>query len=105
LLKEQTVRDPLDNVQYRFLCIPKFQDGKGVIIYKFHHVFTDGMGAAFMCMAVGDKYDADALPGLKPLPFAKKFVITLMSPFLALRSGLKVLFQFKDRNCLKNVPN
>jgi hypothetical protein len=92
-------------VQYRFLMIPKYQDGKGIIIFKKHHVFTDGMGAAFLCMAMNDKYDAEGLPGLKPLPFAKKCFIYLISPYLVIRSGLRILFQYKDRNCIKNRPN
>lgn len=68
---EETVRESFDNVQYKFLLLPHFKDGKGAIIVKTHHCFTDGLGFSTFFLALSDEYTLNSLPGLKPLPFIK----------------------------------
>ena len=57
MLYEETIRDPIDNVQWRFILIPKFRDGMGAIVMKTHHGFTDGGGGASFFLALSGQYD------------------------------------------------
>ena len=80
------IREPFDNVQYKFFLIPDYQPGKSVAILKGHHSFTDGLGyGAFLLMLSGN-YDSSALPALKPVSFGKQLCIWILLPFLFIKS-------------------
>jgi hypothetical protein len=81
--------------------IPKYKDGKGAVILKSHHCLADVLGFSFMFLALSDIWDKDALPALKPMGFLKTTIMYMLLPFLLLKSGLKILMQFKDSNCIK----
>ena len=69
-----TIRDPFDNVQYRFVLIPDYADDKGLIIVKKHHCMGDGLAFSALLLSLSE-YDANALPGLKPMGWCKRFII------------------------------
>jgi len=100
MCKQNGIREVPDNVQYRFLLIPKFKDGKGVVMLKSHHCMSDGLGFSTLFLCLSGEFDPTALPGVKPLGFVKEFIITLMFPFLALRAGLEILTTFRAPNSI-----
>ena len=44
LAKEQSIREPLENVQWRQYFIPDYSATESIFIFKCHHSFTDGVG-------------------------------------------------------------
>jgi hypothetical protein len=46
MVKQHTIREPLDNTQFRFFLIPNFKDGQGICLFKAHHSFGDGTGCS-----------------------------------------------------------
>ena len=44
LAKDQSIREPLDFVQWRQYYVPDFNETESVFIFKCHHSFTDGVG-------------------------------------------------------------
>ena len=101
MCEQQGIRDPLDNVQYKFFLIPDFKDGQGVVVIKAHHVFSDGLGFSTFFLALSNVYDMKALPALKPVGFLKQALIYILLPFLILRISLVILFTFKNNNIIK----
>jgi len=101
MCQQQNIREPFDNVQYKFFLIPDYQPDKSVVIMKAHHCFTDGLGfGAFLLMLSGN-YDKNALPALKPLSFVKNVMIWLLMPYLFLKNALSIAFTFRNYNCIK----
>jgi NRPS condensation-like uncharacterized protein len=92
-------------VQYKFILIPKYMDGKGAVILKSHHCLADGLGFSFLFLAISDVWDKNALPALKPMGILKTTLVYTLLPFLVLKSGIEICLQFKDNNIIKkNVP-
>lgn len=88
MCKEQSIRDPIDTVQYKFIIIPKYMDGKGAVILKAHHNLADGLGFSFLFLAISDVWDKSALPALKPMGCLKSTLVYSLLPFLVLKAGL-----------------
>lgn len=88
MCKEQSIRDPIDTVQYKFILIPKYKDGKGAVILKSHHCLADGQGFSFLFLAMSDMWDKNVLPALKPMGILKATIVYTLLPFLVLKSGL-----------------
>jgi len=74
MAKTSEIREPLDNVQYRYWLIPDFSKDRSVMITKAHHSLGDGMSLTTMGMLMSDTYDAKNLSGLKPLPLSTKII-------------------------------
>lgn len=66
MAQEIELRDPLDTVQFKFVLIPDFEPDRGVVILKYHHCMSDGMGIGSMFLAISGLYDAKALPRIRP---------------------------------------
>ena len=72
---------------------------------KAHHCFTDGLGWGTFFLSLSDKYDSEALPTLKPLPWDKWLLKTLLYPYLLLKSTFTLLFIPSENNPIKKpVP-
>ena len=85
---QRAIRDPIDTVQYKFIIIPKYMDGKGAVILKAHHNLADGLGFSFLFLAISDVWDKSALPALKPMGCLKSTLVYSLLPFLVLKAGL-----------------
>ena len=102
---EETTRESFDNVQYKFLLVPKFRDGMGAIICKTHHCFTDGLGFSTFFLAMSGEYTSSSLPGMKPLPFLKQLLIYLLSPIIIVQATIDILSKQGTFNAIKkNMP-
>ena len=102
---EETTRESFDNVQYKFLLVPKFRDGMGAIIVKTHHCFTDGLGFSTFFLAMSGEYTSSSLPGMKPLPFLKQLLIYLLSPIIIFQATIDILSKQGTFNAIKkNMP-
>mmetsp|Transcript_39521 Transcript_39521/g.60336 ORF Transcript_39521/g.60336 Transcript_39521/m.60336 type:complete len:95 (-) Transcript_39521:795-1079(-) len=70
LCQEQTIRLPVGSFQYRFFLIPKFKDGKGIVVFKMHHSIGDGLGLVHLFLHLSGYREMKGLiPGMKPLPW------------------------------------
>lgn len=98
---QETVREDLDTVQYKFMLIPKFRDGKGAMIVKTHHCFTDGIGYSTFFLALSGEFDASALPAFKPLGFFKQLIIYMLMPLLLLKATWNILSISAPYNAIK----
>jgi hypothetical protein len=77
-------------------------DGQGIVLFKAHHSFGDGVSAGQFFMAISDIYDANARPGLKPIPWYKMAILYILSPLLVLKAQSQFFMKSKDKNCIKN---
>lgn len=102
LCREQENNNFYNMPQYKFILLPDFDSEKSIIVMKAHHSFTDGLGIACLFASIGQEYDSTTLPGMKPVPWIKRFFIFLMSPFLVLYVLLKVQLTPDDNNSMKN---
>jgi len=88
LAKEQSIREPLDFVQWRCFFIENFNDQESVFIFKCHHSLSDGMGLLLAMHSLTDHPEKQELPKvLVSLPPLKKAAIYLCAPFLMLYYG------------------
>lgn len=102
VLSEQPHREPLDTVQIRFILIPDYIDGKSAMVMKSHHVLADGLGFASMFLSMSDgDVSINDIPSLH-IPFAKRLLIYLLTPFLFLKTLWIGATIKKDKNCIKN---
>lgn len=102
MCKQNEIREVADNVQYRFLLVPNFKDGKGCVILKSHHCMSDGLGFSTMFLCLSGDFDPNSLPGVKPLGLVKDIIITLLYPFLAARAGFEILTTFRKPNSINS---
>jgi hypothetical protein len=63
----------------------------GVILFKAHHSFGDGIGCSQFFLVLSEIFDSDALPTLKPISFMQKVVIALLSPWLIIKTAVEAL--------------
>lgn len=65
--KEQTIRDSLSTLQYKFVFVPDFNDSESLIIYKSHHVFCDGVATLVLTSCLQENgYEQSQFPRLIP---------------------------------------
>ena len=77
----------------------------GAIIFKTHHCFTDGLGASTLFLALSGNYDHNALPGVKPLSLFQNCAVTILYPYLVLKTTIQMLLTFRSFNAIKtSVP-
>lgn len=49
------IREPLEGLQWKLFLKENYQTGKSLIIFKQHHVLTDGYGLGALLNAINDK--------------------------------------------------
>ena len=87
---------------YKFILLPDFETDMSVIVMKAHHSFCDGLGIACLFSSLSLEYDSTNLPGMKQVPWFKRFFIFLISPLLVLYVLIKVQLAPNDENIMKN---
>ena len=97
---EQTTRDPYENVQYRFFCIPDYQEDKSAIVVKFHHCFADAVSMSTLFQVFSDNFDPSNFPPQRNVPFGVWAFIYATLPFTIIYEGVKQIFTARDYNCL-----
>ena len=102
LCREQENNNYYNMPLYKFILLPDFDAGRGVIVMKAHHSFTDGLGIATLFLSISQEYDSSNLPGLKPISWFKSLILFILSPFLVLYVMIKVQLAPRDENILKN---
>lgn len=103
MCQENSIRDPLDGVQYRLFLIPEFEkkERSGLFILKAHHSFADGLAAMQFFGALSDEFDSDSIVGMKPIPFIKRLIIWICLPIVTIIEGINLVFKIGDRNAIK----
>lgn len=66
LEKEQTIRDPLTCLQYKFFFVPDFSESQSVLIFKQHHCFCDGIATLVLTCGMTKSYNPDQFSRLAP---------------------------------------
>ena len=82
--------------------IPDYQEGKGVVVMKVHHTFSDGLGITHLLLGLSGASDPKCIPGMKSIPFFQKLAIYLILPFLVLKETVQVLLTKSDVNSINN---
>ena len=82
ILSIQTENTFNDAPMYEFHLVEDFQPGKSLIIFKFHHAFTDGLGMATFMQALGGNYKATNLPCIRPVSKFQQILQYLIAPWL-----------------------
>jgi NRPS condensation-like uncharacterized protein len=82
--------------------MPDYSPEKSFILIKIHHSFSDGLGLASLFLGLTDNYDPKYLTSMKPLPFLKKVLLFIISPYLVIATGSTALMAKEDRNILQN---
>jgi hypothetical protein len=59
MAKEQSIREPLDFVQWRCYYIEDFNDTESVFVYKVHHSLADGIALVLLMCNMVDTLDAE----------------------------------------------
>jgi len=60
--KEQSIRDELDNVQWRCWLFPDYSPTESMFVFKVHHCVADGVGLVLMSGNLGDNPDVKTFP-------------------------------------------
>lgn len=106
MCKVQNVRDPFDNVQYRYYMIPEFKDGQSVLIFKTHHCMADGISVFQILCACTKEPDVNDLLMMKPVGCFQKTIIYILLPILTLIEGVYNPILSNDANPIKrNLHN
>jgi len=61
---------------------------------------SDGLGFSTFFLCLSGEFDPKTLPGVKPLGLIKDIIITILSPFLALRASIELLTTFRAPNSI-----
>jgi len=91
MVKEQAIREPYDNVQYKFFLFPDYESDRSAIVMKFHHNFGDGLAISSFMLTLAEEYNPKHMPSLKPISFGKKVLIKLLWPYLFMKANIDLL--------------
>ena len=83
LEKEQTIRDPLDTLQYKIFIVENFNEHESLLILKSHHSMCDGIATLVMTSSFArDSYSPDKFHQLVPrLTLQQKVQLYLTLPY------------------------
>ena len=95
------IRDPFDNVQYRFFFLADYEEDKSAVVMKVHHIFGDGLAISSFMLHLFGEYDVTNLPSLRPMSIFKRMMLTLLFPYLCLVGTIKNVLIATDDNYLK----
>lgn len=104
MAKEQSIRDPIDNVQWRAFLIEDYTPTESVFIYKCHHVLADGIALMLNLANITDNPDPATFPFMA-LRFSlwQRVVIHLLVPVMILIISIQQFVCWrKERNGIKN---
>lgn len=104
MAKEQSIRDDLDNVQWRCFLFEDYSPTESIFVYKAHHCVADGIGFILMMSNLVDSPDIKDFPQVTMrFPLWQRFFINLFVPFMVLWISFKL--QFLTRNENNGVKN
>lgn len=63
---EQSIREPLDFLQWRCYYIEDFNDKESVFIFKCHHSLADGVALVMMMCNLADNVKLEDIPKVVP---------------------------------------
>mmetsp|Transcript_39007 Transcript_39007/g.59375 ORF Transcript_39007/g.59375 Transcript_39007/m.59375 type:complete len:93 (+) Transcript_39007:517-795(+) len=92
MCEEQTKVDSLDSTLYKLILIPDYSENRSALILKSHHSQGDGLAISSFFHALGDNYDMNSMPAMKPLSFSEKAMIWCLYPVLAAKGAYRMLF-------------
>lgn len=83
LEKEQTIRDPLDTLQYKIFIVENFNEHESLLILKSHHSMCDGIATLVMTSSFArDSYTPEKFHQLVPrLTLQQKVQLYLTLPY------------------------
>ena len=65
--------------------VPEFEENESLVVFKIHHVVSDGLGIFIMLQALSGRYDCnDWVMTSSKMSFAKELVLALIKPFTLL---------------------
>lgn len=78
--------------------IEKEKRPTGIMIWKCHHSFCDGISAASLMLALSDEFDRSYFLASKDVPWYYRLFTRVMTIFLIPKLGLEFAFQKRDSN-------
>jgi len=104
MAKQQSIRDDLDNVQWRVWLIENYTASESIFVYKCHHSIADGIGLILMFGNLVDNPDVKTFPAVTlRFPFWQRCLINLTVPFLIMWISFKqFVLWFNEDNAIKN---
>jgi len=100
LAKEQCLRDPYDQVQYKFIFIPNYTQHESVLVFKCHQCFADGLGLVNVLLNLQDNYTQGQLLQGKSMNILQAVTKQLFSPIEALIVAFKLMTMRKEKNVI-----
>ena len=79
--------------------LPEDQRSKGLLIWKCHHSFCDGVSVMCMTLALTQDYSRDYFIASKDASFLQQAAIKLMVPFMLPKVLMNTTFARQDKNC------
>lgn len=104
MAKEQSIRDPAQNVQWRAFFFPDFNDQESVMVFKCHHTISDGIGFILMTANLLDNPDIKNFPNITMrFPLWQMLLMKLLVPFMVAITCVKMLVLWvREDNAIKN---
>jgi hypothetical protein len=102
--KEQAIRDPTDNVQWRCWLFPDYTETESVMIYKVHHCIGDGISLVMMFANLCDTPDIQTFPQITMrFPLWQRVLINLLVPFMIAFIAIRQFCWWsRETNAIKN---
>lgn len=92
---------PFDKPQWRVWVQRKYQgDTKGIVIWKAHHSFADGISSMAMNLQLDEEYDIEKLLPFKPVGFMQRLMVRAMVPLYLPIILWESYLRRRDRNPL-----
>ena len=83
MAKEQSIREPLDFVQWRVYVIPDYSETESIFIFKCHHSLADGVALVMLMFNLTDEQRKEDIPRVTMRTgFLLKLLIWTFLPFL-----------------------
>lgn len=83
MAREQSIRDGLDNVQWRCWLFPEYSPTESLFVFKVHHCVADGVGLILMTGNLVDNPDVKTFPQITiRFPWWQRILINLLVPFM-----------------------
>ena len=96
---EQTIREPLESIQWRCYVFEDYSEDHPMMVYKCHHSVLDGLSNILLFIAMGDDPSVKDIPAIMtrfgPL---QTFFQLLIVPLYVSMLNLKLLLCFENQN-------
>jgi hypothetical protein len=100
LAKEQCIRDPYDEVQYKFIFLTNYLQSQSVVVFKCHQCMADGLGILHVLLNLQDKSEEGQLALGRQHSLMERLQASLFKPIEALSVAAKIMLLGKEKNLI-----